>query len=701
MIAFKWYVTVISMAALLVGCLSTEKKKKIDKNSIHTGLTQDRKPSNTHQNASNAPARKKHHKEIAEDNEKEAVGTSLHQRHDDYSSEDFSTRESEDKQGSAVINFPLLTKSLKSASFDFLLPLNNDNDNLLFSQIGARRYDGRNIVNFGVGQRHFFDSWMLGYNSFYDRQISGNQHQRFSVGLELWKDYLKFSSNSYHRITGWKSSAYLDQGDERVAKGYDLRLEAALPSYPQIAGRLKYEQYFGSQIATTNRHERYDNPSAFTVGTSYTPFPLVSLGLDHSRWNSGKTDNKLSLSLNYQINVPLSKQLDSRKMPQFRTLSTQRMDLVDRNHNIVLEHKNKKTSDVIQLTLPTEFRGFEGERKQIYLSIMSKYEIDHVQWKASELLSRGGKIIKNSPLDYQIQLPELVSQGNDQFVIIATAYDKKGNSSKPSQMTIYTERYTLAQLEKNTPPPLSANENLINNEQLVEPVNTPLKEEEDDNELKFDKYDSYHPTPDEDSTDSDADSDSSSDENEDHTYDTPHESTMDEDSDFHNTAEINLDDDNPSSKEFTAENGNNPNYFSREDENNDPKPLLTSPFTEEDRIKLNDTLKNMSEDAQDILADKLKDTLENKEKHHIEDNIDDGYNKNLINTNIDTSEEPQLSPQEIYEQQRKSTVIHDDIPQIHSLTLEEEIRRQVEKRRAAIAPEDSSDDNSDNVFNGE
>ncbi|TCL05441.1 inverse autotransporter beta domain-containing protein [Sodalis ligni] len=597
MIAFKWYVTVISMAALLVGCLSSEKKKKIDKNSIPTGLTQDRNPSNTHQNASNAHARRKNHKEIAEDNEKEVVGTSLHQKQNGYSSEDVSTRESEEKQGSAVIHLPLLAKSLKSASFDFLLPLNNDDDNLIFSQIGARRYDGRNIVNFGVGQRHFFDSWMLGYNTFYDRQISGNQHQRLSVGLELWKDYLKFSSNSYHRISGWKPSAYLDRSVERVAKGFDLRLEAALSSYPQISGNLKYEQYFGSQVATTNSHERYDNPSAFTAGVSYTPFPLVSLGLDHSRWNNGKNDNKLNLSLNYKINVPLSKQLDSRMMPQFRTLSAQRLDLVDRNHNIVLEHKDKNIGDAIKLTLPAEFKGIEGERKQVYLSITSKYEIDHVKWFAEDFISRGGSITTNSPLDYQIQLPQFANQGINQFVIQATAYDKKGNSSTPSQMTIYTERYTPTQLETNIPQSLAVQENITKEEQLVDPIDNLNEEEDDDNDLKSDKYDNYYPSP--------------AEEDEDHLYDTAYETDSDSNESLNNISLSDIDDDNPYTEESTTDTDYDSGCTDSENENIGSKPLLSSSFTEEDKNKLNDILKNISEEEKNNLADKLREVLEN------------------------------------------------------------------------------------------
>ncbi|XBS69831.1 inverse autotransporter beta domain-containing protein [Acerihabitans sp. KWT182] len=190
----------------------------------------------------------------------EELQASPNQAHHGYSTEDRVPSKSENREGSAVINLPLMVKSLKSASFDYLLPLNKDDNNLIFSQIGARRYDGRNIINMGVGQRHFFEDWMLGYNSFYDRQLSGSQHQRLGIGLEFWTKNLKFSANSYHRLSGWKTSNLLLGHEERAANGYDLNVESFLPFYPQIGTRVKYEHYYGDSVTTINRHERQKKP---------------------------------------------------------------------------------------------------------------------------------------------------------------------------------------------------------------------------------------------------------------------------------------------------------------------------------------------------------------------------------------------------------------------------------------------------------
>lgn len=77
------------------------------------------------------------------------------------------------------------------SELDLLVPLYDQPEKLTFSQFGFRRIDQRNIMNMGIGQRHYFSDWMLGYNFFLDQQISGNTHQRIGVGGELARDYLQ------------------------------------------------------------------------------------------------------------------------------------------------------------------------------------------------------------------------------------------------------------------------------------------------------------------------------------------------------------------------------------------------------------------------------------------------------------------------------------------------------------------------------
>ncbi|WP_254866820.1 inverse autotransporter beta domain-containing protein, partial [Salmonella enterica] len=86
------------------------------------------------------------------------------------------------------------------------------------------------IVNVGLGQRYFLkNNTMLGYNLFYDQNMSSNV-TRTGVGLELWRDYFKFSGNGYFALSDWQDSDELQDYDEKAADGYDIQIEGYLPS---------------------------------------------------------------------------------------------------------------------------------------------------------------------------------------------------------------------------------------------------------------------------------------------------------------------------------------------------------------------------------------------------------------------------------------------------------------------------------------
>src|SRR5690606_26139126 len=66
--------------------------------------------------------------------------------------------------------------TLSDSELDLLLPLYNEKEHLFFTQFGGRRHDDRNVINTGLGYRHFSDDWMWGTNLFYDRRVSDNHH---------------------------------------------------------------------------------------------------------------------------------------------------------------------------------------------------------------------------------------------------------------------------------------------------------------------------------------------------------------------------------------------------------------------------------------------------------------------------------------------------------------------------------------------
>lgn len=106
----------------------------------------------------------------------------------------------------------------------------------------------RTIGNIGLGVRYNFDEWLLGGNIFYDYDFTRG-HRRLGLGGEAWTDYLKFSGNYYHPLSDWKDSEDFDFYEERPARGWDIRAEAWLPSYPQLGGKVVFEQYYGDEVA--------------------------------------------------------------------------------------------------------------------------------------------------------------------------------------------------------------------------------------------------------------------------------------------------------------------------------------------------------------------------------------------------------------------------------------------------------------------
>ena len=331
--------------------------------------------------------------------------------------------------------------SLASADFDLLLPIYDKDQHLIFTQSGIRRADDQNVINLGVGYRHFSDSWMWGVNTFYDQQISGNAHQRLGVGGELGWDYLKLSANGYARLSGWKDSTEHEDYEERVANGYDLRAEGYLPAYPQLGMQLMWEQYYGKDVALmgSDKDQRQRNPYAVTAGLNYTPVPLVTLGVNHKAGKGDQHESQVEMNVNWMAGVPFADQLDADNVQARRTLRGSRLDLVSRNNNIVLEYRKK---ELISLSLPQHIEGVESETLPVAVKIATKYPLSHIVWQDSELMSHGGKISENNGA-WSIVLPEYQPNGAEKniYVMSATAYDSKGNASDKAWISVEVKGY--------------------------------------------------------------------------------------------------------------------------------------------------------------------------------------------------------------------------------------------------------------------
>lgn len=193
---------------------------------------------------------------------------------------------------------------LDGSSIDYFVPWYDNQTTVYFSQFSAQRKEDRTIGNIGIGVRHNFDEWLLGGNIFYDYDFTRG-HRRLGLGTEAW-----------------------------------------LPSYPQLGGKIVFEQYYGDEVALFGTDNLEKDPYAVTLGLNYQPVPLLTVGTDYKAGTGDNSDVSINATLNYQFGVPLKDQLDSDKVKAVHSLMGSRQDFVERNNFIVLEYKEKDPLDV-------------------------------------------------------------------------------------------------------------------------------------------------------------------------------------------------------------------------------------------------------------------------------------------------------------------------------------------------------------------
>ncbi|WP_309683472.1 inverse autotransporter beta domain-containing protein [Stenotrophomonas sp. SORGH_AS_0321] len=320
---------------------------------------------------------------------------------------------------------------LRGGSIDLLRPLHDQASRMNFVQVGARRFDERNTLNIGFGQRHFLSDWMVGYNGFLDIDPDRG-HQRVGVGVEAWHDNLKLSGNGYLRTSDWKVSRLVEDHEERPANGFDVRAEGYLPQYPALGARIAYEQYVGDQMDLFNRSKRSKDPRATTVGLSYTPVPMLTFSVEHKR-GAGQRDNTIGLQLNVQLDKPLSQQFDASQVAARRRLAGSRYDLVERSNQIVMEYRQQQ---LIQLMLAAEHADLAGRVVMLDLGVHTKYAVQTVQWRDAALVAAGGRIIDMGGNKFQMQYPTYDPEGSNRYPLSVIATDIHGNVSNRASTVV-------------------------------------------------------------------------------------------------------------------------------------------------------------------------------------------------------------------------------------------------------------------------
>ncbi|OKP03620.1 inverse autotransporter beta domain-containing protein [Xenorhabdus eapokensis] len=349
--------------------------------------------------------------------------------------------------GTARINFGLDKKGArKNGSLDLLLPLyDNKADWLFFSQLGYRNKDSRDTINVGLGGRYFYQDWMYGLNTFYDNDLTG-KNQRLGLGGEVWADNIKLAANTYFRVSNWKNSRDFVGYYERPANGYDISGEFFLPAYPNLGAKLTYEQYFGDEVTLFDRDTKQKNPVLATLGLSYTPVPLFTLGVDYKQGN-GHNETQFLANLSYRLGVPLSVQLSPENVATARTLAGSRYDLVERNNHIVLEHQAKPAA---QLSLPEVITGYSGSQQEITAKFSSESPLKQIHWATNkDFEQHGGKLSSKTGNTINVTLPAYLSgdNQNNNYPIYAVAEWENNQKSAPAEMRVIVRPFMLKKQE--------------------------------------------------------------------------------------------------------------------------------------------------------------------------------------------------------------------------------------------------------------
>nr|WP_178386096.1 Ig-like domain-containing protein [Pseudomonas aeruginosa] len=351
-----------------------------------------------------------------------------------------------EKRITAEVSVSAGENGLSKGSVDLLVPVYTTEDDLIFLQGGARRSNQyteseRTTANIGIGFRRTLGEWLFGFNGFFDKDLTG-QNERLGFGAEVWTDNIKLSANTYHRLSDWKRSPDADNFLERPANGMDIRAEGYLPGYPQLSGRVMFEKYYGDEVGLFGSSNRQRDPSAATVGLTYTPVPLISLSADYKHGQNGESQSSFKVGLNYQPGLSLDKQLSPDAVASARKLSNARFNLVSRNNEIVLDYKQ---DDNGRITLPATLGGVPSTTLSFPLSVSGT--VQNITWTGS---AADFASAYNGTGAGSVTFPAIDAGGDNTYTLQAVGTGGNGLPVTSNVMTIGVEAMMIA-LDRSKP----------------------------------------------------------------------------------------------------------------------------------------------------------------------------------------------------------------------------------------------------------
>ena len=323
-------------------------------------------------------------------------------------------------------------------AFDYFLPLWQSKFSLFFSQMGAREWQDRSLVDFGIGYRYFSSQWMFGSNLFYDSDQTFG-HSRASIGLEAAANFLRWTSNYYMPVSDWKSqdvSNIAFNVEARAATGYDTTLTTFFPAYPQLSTSVEYFRWINDvvdqngafhQDATIDGWKQMmDTAKGYNVSLDWRPVPLFSTTINQTL-SKQVSDTSLMLNVTYNFDQSLQQQLKQESVYEESLMSSMKHIMVERNYNMVLAYRSDvKNPAKIKIILPqTVGDVLPNSIIPLTVNVKTPLPIASYQWQGSGVpyLYNNKKLIVNGQLNPIFKAPAFNRKGSNRYELYLQVRD--------------------------------------------------------------------------------------------------------------------------------------------------------------------------------------------------------------------------------------------------------------------------------------
>lgn len=172
---------------------------------------------------------------------------------------------------------------------DLIFPLYRPNEggSALFFEPRVSHVGHGTLMNAGVGYRTLVrqNTWMLGANTFYDRETV-QDHYRVGIGGEAISAFAEARINGYIGLSPTRrvQSDGATNNVERAVSGYDVELGAPIPYYSRLKLFGGYEWY---------NFRKFEDREGWKIRAEYTPHTVPCARPDLQRQHEARSGFRL------------------------------------------------------------------------------------------------------------------------------------------------------------------------------------------------------------------------------------------------------------------------------------------------------------------------------------------------------------------------------------------------------------------------